>query len=87
MAGDQSRPVVPAAQGGFELRQVQSGSRQRGVMTAETFGGDQPDGPRPAVRRPHLRPGLAHQRQARERQENDDGFVASQERNLPAILH
>ena len=40
MAGDQSRPVVSTAKGGFELRQVQSGSRQLGVVTAETFGRD-----------------------------------------------
>lgn len=87
MAGDQSRPVVTAAKGGCELRQVQSGSCRLGVVTAETFGCDQFGSPRLQVWWTDLGTSPARQRQPGDGQEDDDGSVSLQERDLPAILH
>ena len=87
VAGDQSRPVVSASKSGFELRQVQAGGCQRGVVAAEAFSGDQVGGPRLLVRRADLRMRPIRQRQASDGHKDDDGSVSFQEKDLRAILH
>ena len=87
MARNQDRPMVSAAKGALAPRQVQTGSRKFRIVTTETFGRNQFGSPRLQVRRAGLRMRPARQRQARDGQEDDDGSVSAQERNLSAILH